>query len=88
MASRGWKGLKLSGTQHEGWGTNWNNRPQLATQAKIRMCNIPNAKQKGSLRHPFYIRLTRDKNRRTNQDRHLIFLLHETEKEGPTRTGG
>lgn len=36
--------LKLTGTQHEGWGTNWNNRSQLATQNKIRMYNFPNAK--------------------------------------------
>ena len=78
--------LQLTGTQYEGWGTNWNNRPQLATQNKIRMYNVPNVKQKVSLRHPFDIRLAGDKNRRANQDRCLIPLMQGTEK-GLSMTG-
>jgi hypothetical protein len=93
--------LKRAGTQNEGQGTTWNNWPQLVTQAKIRMYNIPNAKRKGSLRHMFDIRLKKNKNRRPNRtgfwytscrgqkkdwDRCLISLLHETEK-GLTRKG-
>jgi hypothetical protein len=78
--------LKLTVKQHMGWGTNWNNRPQLATQNKIRMYNFSNAKQKGSLRHTFDIRLAGDKNRKANLDKCLISFMQGTEK-GLTRTG-